>query len=148
MHTIRLASVVLSLATLALYVISVAFTTIICFSKNSGISIRQGMITVAIPRSLWFRDDQADYQVPGVSVHLTRWLRFGVRIPGVWNRMNYAEYEAPLWIPLVVSMAVTISLKRRRHKHGVCTRCGYDLRGLPEPRCPECGLPFELSDGP
>ncbi len=23
-----------------------------------------------------------------------------------------------------------------------CTRCGYDLRGLTEPRCPECGTPF------
>lgn len=25
---------------------------------------------------------------------------------------------------------------------GVCTRCGYNLRGLPERRCPECGTPF------
>jgi hypothetical protein len=23
-----------------------------------------------------------------------------------------------------------------------CHNCGYDLRGLPEPRCPECGQPF------
>jgi DNA-directed RNA polymerase subunit RPC12/RpoP len=23
-----------------------------------------------------------------------------------------------------------------------CLNCGYDLRGLPEPRCPECGEPF------
>jgi len=26
---------------------------------------------------------------------------------------------------------------------GYCQRCGYDLRGLPVPRCPECGSPFE-----
>jgi hypothetical protein len=25
---------------------------------------------------------------------------------------------------------------------GRCTKCGYDLRGLPAPRCPECGAPF------
>ena len=24
-----------------------------------------------------------------------------------------------------------------------CLRCGYDLRGLPAARCPECGLPFD-----
>jgi hypothetical protein len=27
-----------------------------------------------------------------------------------------------------------------------CGRCGYDLRLLPEPRCPECGLQFEWAD--
>ncbi len=25
----------------------------------------------------------------------------------------------------------------------ICGPCGYDLRGLTEPRCPECGAPFE-----
>ncbi len=24
----------------------------------------------------------------------------------------------------------------------ICTRCGYDLRGQTDARCPECGLPF------
>lgn len=27
-----------------------------------------------------------------------------------------------------------------------CPRCGYDLRGLAEPRCPECGLEFAWGD--
>ncbi len=27
----------------------------------------------------------------------------------------------------------------------VCLNCGYDLRGLTEPRCPECATPFEMS---
>ena len=27
-----------------------------------------------------------------------------------------------------------------------CLECGYDLRGLPEARCPECGQPFDLAD--
>ena len=29
-----------------------------------------------------------------------------------------------------------------------CLGCGYDLRGLPEPRCPECGRPFDPGDPP
>ncbi len=29
------------------------------------------------------------------------------------------------------------------HDPGRCRVCDYDLRGLPEPRCPECGTPFE-----
>ena len=27
-----------------------------------------------------------------------------------------------------------------------CLRCGYVLEGLPEPRCPECGRPFDLNN--
>lgn len=27
-----------------------------------------------------------------------------------------------------------------------CYRCGYDLTGLPQPRCPECGVEFEWHD--
>jgi hypothetical protein len=27
-----------------------------------------------------------------------------------------------------------------------CLGCGYDLHGLPENRCPECGLPFDPAD--
>lgn len=35
-------------------------------------------------------------------------------------------------------------LAKKPPEHGYCERCGYDLRGLPEPRCPECGLAFDL----
>jgi len=31
-------------------------------------------------------------------------------------------------------------------QHKRCLGCGYDLRGLPENRCPECGLPFDPGD--
>lgn len=29
------------------------------------------------------------------------------------------------------------------HQHLHCPQCGYDLTGLPENRCPECGVPFD-----
>jgi hypothetical protein len=33
--------------------------------------------------------------------------------------------------------------RRRRRKRGSCVHCGYSLTGLTEPRCPECGTPFD-----
>lgn len=35
-------------------------------------------------------------------------------------------------------------LAERRRRRGQCEKCGYDLHGLPEPRCPECGSPFDI----
>jgi len=32
---------------------------------------------------------------------------------------------------------------RRRLRRDCCPKCGYPLRGLPEPRCPECGTTAE-----
>jgi len=32
--------------------------------------------------------------------------------------------------------------RRRRRKRGECICCGYNLTGLIEPRCPECGRQF------
>lgn len=36
-------------------------------------------------------------------------------------------------------------IRRELNRRGVpiCVRCGYNLHGLAEPRCPECGTPFE-----
>lgn len=31
---------------------------------------------------------------------------------------------------------------------GCCVQCGYSLRGLPLPRCPECGTPFDPDKTP
>ncbi len=35
---------------------------------------------------------------------------------------------------------------RRRLRDGLCLRCGYNLTGLPEPRCPECGTPISCGE--
>lgn len=56
---------------------------------------------------------------------------------------------APFWAPaalLLVCPAVALMSgpirRRRRRKRGECAKCGYNLTGLPEPRCPECGTAF------
>ncbi len=33
--------------------------------------------------------------------------------------------------------------RRKRKKLGLCQKCGYNLKGLTELRCPECGEAFE-----
>lgn len=40
-------------------------------------------------------------------------------------------------------IAYRTMLRQERLDAGQCTTCGYSLRGLPEPRCPECGTPFD-----
>ena len=35
--------------------------------------------------------------------------------------------------------------RRKRKKLGLCVKCGYNLTGLTELRCPECGEAFEES---
>lgn len=56
------------------------------------------------------------------------------------------EVTLPLWMlfavfatyPAVVLVRGPLR-RRRRRRMGLCIRCGYNLKGLPEPRCPECG---------
>lgn len=50
------------------------------------------------------------------------------------------------WIVMTAFLCGIVFLRRRYWPFvppGHCAKCGYDLRGLPEPRCPECGRPFE-----
>ncbi len=64
--------------------------------------------------------------------------------PFVWS----PNMVLPFWIPTLLCGAWTgwqllPSLRRRRRKLGLCVKCGYNLKGLTELRCPECNTPFE-----
>jgi hypothetical protein len=46
-------------------------------------------------------------------------------------------------------MAISEAREAVHHSYGsvaLCLGCNYALRGLPEPRCPECGREFDLDD--
>ncbi len=43
-------------------------------------------------------------------------------------------------------MQRTIRQKINEFGRRVCMECGYRLKGITEPRCPECGQPFSFSE--
>ena len=49
---------------------------------------------------------------------------------------------APILFLLGIPLVWTILRRLRPSEELRCRHCGYSLIGLPEPRCPECGLPF------
>lgn len=58
------------------------------------------------------------------------------------------RFEAPvwplsgLWAGLVIWGFFPSYRRWRRRRRGLCEDCGYMLRGLTTPRCPECGTAF------
>ncbi len=81
--------------------------------------------------------------------------KYGPQLP--WPRMTPVIWSVgvPLFIPaalFAIFPGIELARRRRRLRGGsprLCVHCDYDLRGLPEPRCPECGTPFdEAATGP
>ena len=70
-------------------------------------------------------------------------------VRGEFDADCFLMVYCPFWIPVLLVAAYPILLLiktirlRLRHKPGHCSKCGYDLTGLPDPRCPECGTEFE-----
>ena len=50
---------------------------------------------------------------------------------GVWSGLVFIMISTPFVFRILY-----------RRKRGLCIECGYQLRGLIEHRCPECGRPF------
>lgn len=62
----------------------------------------------------------------------------GLTLPGVSLRSELSYVGLPLWT-LVVAGVMTVAGTRSRAGPGDCSSCGYDIRGLPDAVCPECG---------
>ncbi len=77
-----------------------------------------------------------------------RWAGFYVRRRSIGSVVA-TGVGAPFWaiFGLLMLSPITEFLRgplhrRRRRRRGLCIHCGYNLTGLIEPRCPECGQPF------
>jgi len=64
--------------------------------------------------------------------------------PAIPVQLNYVRF--PMWVPTTLLLGVPVLVvltgpwrERRRQRRHQCQLCGYNLHGLQEPRCPECG---------
>lgn len=63
----------------------------------------------------------------------------------LWPRTRMGLLVLPAWMFLLVVLIPTLvawQRIRRKYPPGHCLTCGYNLTGLPELRCPECGTKF------
>jgi hypothetical protein len=68
--------------------------------------------------------------------------------PSFWSTAAYAiAIASAIHVVVPAVLLITTAFARNRFwplpRPGHCRVCGYNLYGLPEPRCPECGTPFE-----
>ena len=81
-----------------------------------------------------------------------RW-RFKVvgRGPESYSQVLASFVRFPVWLPASVLLLPPILWvhrgwrRRRRRVRNQCLDCGYNLTGLIETRCPECGAPFAVA---
>ncbi len=101
----------------------------------SGFPPELDMHSVRTPNSV----AQTSQAFDSVVYHDPDWSRVAVHAP---QRFATAVLVSPL---LLLSCIEFVRWRRRRRRvgHGLCLVCGYDLQGLPEPRCPECGRKFD-----
>jgi hypothetical protein len=119
---------------------------------------RWNVLWFASGRIAWSRFDPArSLSRPTYSPPSLR-LKSYARSNGSWFWKPYRARQAggwyigiPVWIPLapitligplpvVVAAGHTVwSRLRCRGDNALCEGCGYNLAGLPEPTCPECG---------
>jgi hypothetical protein len=86
------------------------------------------------------------FQSGGVAMFKGADGRWSVFSESPWAPLaNWVYFSAAPWTGLLVGFAgalgvyAWLSRARRPDGHTHCGECGYILKGLAEPRCPECG---------
>ncbi len=85
-----------------------------------------------VAAEVWFWFSMRRLGIPGAWRGLVGWLAVAVTVLACWL------------VVLSFKKRIRRSLWRSLADHGIpcCTSCGYNLRGLADARCPECGTPF------
>lgn len=67
----------------------------------------------------------------------------------LFGKVTASGIGGPIWVLFAILAACPLTawwrgpfLRRRRRRRHQCIRCGYNLTGLTEPRCPECGTAY------
>lgn len=110
--------------------------TVLSWSRF-GIACLAGVVAAAVI-GIWLEQSAIDLAI---------WVAYSVSDDTlVAAPIAYATMAAVgAIVPAAVSVLVYVILSaRQKHKEGMttCGRCGYILKGLSEPRCPECGQRF------
>jgi hypothetical protein len=103
--------------------------------------------------AFWMHDEHAgmgfqpSYYVQGFrgmrSIVRTTWLPHALR-----HRGSVVHVAIPLWMSTLFFGSCFFPLfrssRRRKHKRlDICVKCGHNLRGLTDHRCPECDTAFD-----
>ena len=84
----------------------------------------QGIILIFIYSNFWSRN-----------------IRFGDPMEVFWTWVLLTVAYALLFGS--ITHALSVRWSHREPNLSQCAKCGYLLKGLIEPRCPECGTPFD-----
>ena len=126
-----------------LFPVSIAFCSLGSFLAERQSRARDGSPT-AVPRLCVFSGVSLLFVLLSMSVFpLTRWLLVGRH---TWALGVYGV----CCIPMILFIRRHLRRIRqvRRLRSGCCIECGYNLTGLTEPRCPECGTGFAMPADP
>jgi len=106
-----------------------------------GFSFRNGSV-------VWYSKNRSQAQQSpfGLGMINKNWCGFGVfYVPTALGRNGILRIWFPLWLPfLAFSAYPAIAFIRgpyrryRRHRKGLCLKCGYNLTGNASGVCPEC----------
>ena len=80
----------------------------------------------------WALTPSLSHRTPPIGVFLAGAMKLAIPLLAAviglwWGAFAYRLHGSPPWLDDPTR----------------CAHCGYPKRGLPEPRCPECGRPFE-----